>query len=74
VLLTGDNVRAAGRAAGQVGIDDIRADLMPEEKVMAVRQMQADGQRVLVVGDGVNDAPAMAAAHTSIAMVDPVRT
>jgi cation-transporting P-type ATPase D len=51
-----------------VGIDDIRADLMPEEKVMAVRQMQADGQRVLVVGDGVNDAPAMAAAHTSIAM------
>jgi cation-transporting P-type ATPase D len=68
VLLTGDNVRAAGRAAGQVGIDDIRADLMPEEKVMAVRQMQADGQRVLVVGDGVNDAPAMAAAHTSIAM------
>jgi cobalt/nickel-transporting P-type ATPase D len=68
VLLTGDNIRAAGRAAGQVGIDDVRADLMPEEKVMAVRQMQADGQRVLVVGDGVNDAPAMAAAHTSIAM------
>jgi cation-transporting P-type ATPase D len=68
VLLTGDNVRAAGRAAGQVGIDDIRADLMPEDKVMAVRRMQADGQRVLVVGDGVNDAPAMAAAHTSIAM------
>jgi cobalt/nickel-transporting P-type ATPase D len=68
VLLTGDNIRAAGRAAGQVGIDDVRADLMPEEKVMAVRQMQADGQRVLVVGDGVNDAPAMAAAHTSVAM------
>jgi cobalt/nickel-transporting P-type ATPase D len=67
-LLTGDNVQAARRAAGQVGISDVRAGLLPDQKVNAVRQLQADGQRALVVGDGVNDAPAMAAAHTSIAM------
>jgi cation-transporting P-type ATPase D len=68
VLLTGDNQRAAKRLATDVGISDIRADLLPEDKVAEVRRLQADGHRVLFVGDGINDAPAMVAAHASIAM------
>jgi cobalt/nickel-transporting P-type ATPase D len=68
VLLTGDNARAAAQVAQHAGITDVRAALLPEQKVAAVRALQADGHRVLVVGDGVNDAPAMAAASTSIAM------
>ncbi|GBG40039.1 heavy metal translocating P-type ATPase [Mycobacterium montefiorense] len=67
-LLTGDTRPAAEHLAAQVGIADVRADLLPDDKVAAVRQLQADGQRVLFVGDGINDAPAMAAAHSSIAM------
>jgi P-type E1-E2 ATPase len=68
VLLTGDNLRAATALAGQVGIVDARAGLLPEDKVAAVRDLQADGHRVLVVGDGVNDAPALAAADVGVAM------
>ncbi|MEU4326055.1 heavy metal translocating P-type ATPase [Nonomuraea dietziae] len=68
VLLTGDNPRAAARLADQVGIIDVRAGLLPQDKVAAVREMEQAGRRLLVVGDGVNDAPALAAAHTGIAM------
>lgn len=68
VLLTGDALLAAKHHAAQVGIADVRADLLPDDKVAVVRQLQGDGQRVLFVGDGINDAPAMAAAHSSIAM------
>lgn len=68
VLLTGDTRPAAEQLAAQVGITDVRADLLPDDKIAAVRQLQADGHRVLLVGDGINDAPAMAAAHASIAM------
>lgn len=68
VLLTGDNGCAAKRVAQQAGITDVRAALLPEEKVGAVRDLEASGHRVLVVGDGINDAPAMAAAHASVAM------
>ncbi|XVQ07613.1 heavy metal translocating P-type ATPase [Spirillospora sp. CA-255316] len=68
VLLTGDNERAAQVLAAQVGIDDVRAGLLPQDKVKAVHELEADGQRVLLVGDGVNDAPALAAAHTGVAM------
>jgi cation-transporting P-type ATPase D len=68
ILLTGDNQRAATRLATDVGIDDIRADLLPDDKVTEVRRLQADGHRALLIGDGINDAPAMATAHTSIAM------
>ncbi|WP_377267384.1 heavy metal translocating P-type ATPase [Peterkaempfera sp. SMS 1(5)a] len=70
MLVTGDNPRAAARLAAEVGIpgDDVHAGLLPQDKVEAVRRMEARGHRVLVIGDGVNDAPALAAAHTGIAM------
>jgi P-type E1-E2 ATPase len=68
VLLTGDNERAARHLAAEVGITDVRAGLLPQDKVSAVRQWEDEGLCVLVVGDGVNDAPALAAAHTGIAM------
>ncbi|WP_428833531.1 heavy metal translocating P-type ATPase [Mycolicibacterium porcinum] len=68
VLLTGDNHAAAAQLAGQLGIDDVRAGLLPEDKAAAVRELESDGRRVLMVGDGVNDAPAMASAHSSMAM------
>ncbi|WP_031068360.1 heavy metal translocating P-type ATPase [Streptomyces sp. NRRL WC-3742] len=68
VLVTGDNPRAAARLAAEVGITDVRAALLPQDKVAAVREQEAAGRRTLVIGDGVNDAPALAAAHTGIAM------
>ena len=68
VLLTGDNQRAAVRLAAQAGIANVRAGLLPEDKVRAVRDLEASGRKVLLAGDGVNDAPAMAAASTGAAM------
>ncbi|WP_345770358.1 heavy metal translocating P-type ATPase [Blastococcus saxobsidens] len=68
VLLTGDNPRAAASLAAQVGITDVRAGLLPEGKVAAVHALQRDGHRVLLIGDGVNDAPALAAADIGVAM------
>jgi P-type E1-E2 ATPase len=68
VLLTGDNHTAAHQLATAVGIGEVRAGLLPEDKVGAVRELQRDGHHVTVVGDGINDAPALAAAHTGIAM------
>ncbi|MEE1762677.1 MULTISPECIES: heavy metal translocating P-type ATPase [unclassified Streptomyces] len=68
VLLTGDNARAAARVAADTGIDDVRAELLPDAKVEAVRELQNGGAKVLFVGDGVNDAPALAAAHAGVAM------
>jgi heavy metal translocating P-type ATPase len=68
VLLTGDNARAASTLATQIGIADSRAGLLPQDKVAAVRELEDAGRRVLLVGDGVNDAPALAAAHTGVAM------
>ena len=68
VLLTGDNRTAAELLANRVGITDVRAELLPEQKVDVVGELRDRGHHVLVAGDGVNDAPAMAAAHTSVAM------
>ncbi|TMR20748.1 cadmium-translocating P-type ATPase [Nonomuraea turkmeniaca] len=68
VLLTGDNPVTARRLAEQVGISDVRASLLPEDKAGAVRDLQQAGARVALIGDGVNDAPALATAHTGIAM------
>ncbi|MEU8976826.1 heavy metal translocating P-type ATPase [Streptomyces monashensis] len=68
LLLTGDNPRAAARLAAEVGIEDVRAGLLPQDKVGAVKELEDAGRKVMVVGDGVNDAPALAAAHTGLAM------
>ncbi|MGP3939042.1 MULTISPECIES: heavy metal translocating P-type ATPase [Streptomyces] len=68
VLLTGDNKHAAARLGEEVGITDVRAGLLPQDKVTTVRGWEDAGERVLMVGDGVNDAPALAAAHAGVAM------
>jgi len=68
VMLTGDNPDAATHAAQQLGITEIRANLSPQDKAAAIRALQAQGHRVCMAGDGVNDAPALAAADTGIAM------
>ena len=67
-LLTGDNTRAAQRLAAEVGITDVRAELLPADKVTAVHALAAGGTHITVVGDGVNDAPALAAAGTGVGM------
>ncbi|OEJ97543.1 heavy metal translocating P-type ATPase [Streptomyces thermolilacinus] len=67
-LLTGDGEPAARSVAAETGITDVRAGLLPEDKAAAVQAWEREGRRTLVVGDGVNDAPALAAAHTGIAM------
>jgi len=68
VMLSGDNQRTASFIAKQVGIDEARGDLLPEEKVAAVKSLRTEHEIVGMVGDGVNDAPAMATATVGIAM------
>ncbi len=68
VMLTGDNERVARRVAAELGIDEVRAELLPEAKVNAIMEFQKAGHQVAMVGDGVNDAPALAQAQVGIAM------
>lgn len=68
VLLTGDNKKTADFFASQVGIAEVRSELLPEEKVKSIKEMQRNGHKVCMIGDGVNDAPALKTADVSIAM------
>ncbi|MGQ0613492.1 MAG: heavy metal translocating P-type ATPase [Planctomycetaceae bacterium] len=68
VMLTGDRKDVARAVAAEAGVQDVRAGLLPEEKLQAIRALRAAGARVAMVGDGINDAPALAAADAGIAM------
>jgi Cu+-exporting ATPase len=67
-MLTGDNLATARAVAGKIGIDDVHAQVLPDQKADVVRRLQAAGHVVAMAGDGVNDAPALAAADVGIAM------
>lgn len=68
VLLTGDNEKTANYFAEQVGISEVRAELLPEEKVQNIEELQRENHKVCMIGDGVNDAPALKTAEVSVAM------
>ena len=70
VMLTGDSYRTAAAIAAQVGVDDFRAGVLPSDKAEYVAQLRREGHTVLMVGDGINDSPALSEADAGIAISD----
>lgn len=68
IMLTGDNPRTANAIASSLGIKNVKAQLLPEDKLNTIEELTSKGKRVLMVGDGINDAPALARAHVGIVM------
>jgi Cu+-exporting ATPase len=68
VMLTGDSTSTAQGVARRLGIDEVIAEVLPDQKAAAIERLKASGRRVAMAGDGINDAPALAAAHVGIAM------
>lgn len=68
VMMTGDSKRNAQRVADELGIDEVHAEVLPEDKASYVKQAKAEGYTVMMVGDGINDSPAISEAHVGIAM------
>jgi Cu+-exporting ATPase len=68
VMLTGDSASTAQGVARRLGIDEVLAEVLPDQKAAAIEKLKVSGRRVAMAGDGINDAPALAAAHVGVAM------
>ena len=70
IMLTGDDERTAGAVAARLGIAEYRAQVLPADKAGAIRALQAEGRTVIMLGDGINDSPALSAADVGVSLRD----